>query len=103
MRAFRIDVEGVAEVDLADDFLEASDRDWDYFQLDAFHDVWVDDMGLYAADLELARVGPNGTVPLPAYVFGSDRGRTVGATLSIDEMMTQVSDRRRSTMSFSVS
>lgn len=95
MRAFRIDMIGVTEIDVPDDFLEQSDLCWDCFAVDAAHDVWVDDMGLNGPEPDLARIGSNGAVPLPAYVFGSAGERTVSASMSIEDVEALVSGRRR--------
>jgi hypothetical protein len=103
MKAFRIDMDGVAEVDVPEDFLRTSEQTWDCFELDAGHYVWVDDEGLFADKLELACVGSNGTAALPAYVLGASGGKTVGATMSLEDARAQVSNLRRSgPLTFSV-
>lgn len=93
MRAFKIDVDGVTEVDVAADFLDTSDQIWDKFDLDPHHDVWVDDEGLLADVVELARVGPNPNTPLPAYVLGWAGERVCGASLSLEEVQAMVTLR----------
>ncbi|WP_174290976.1 hypothetical protein [Sphingomonas bacterium] len=104
MQAFRIDLDGVTEVDLADDFLVASGVMWDYFELDAKHVVYVDDMGMFAERVDLASVGPNRATPLPAYVLGVDGEDTVGATMSFADVRALVPNvRPGAKLSFSVS
>lgn len=88
-------MDGVTEIEIPDDFIEKSGLCWDCFPLDSAHDVWVDDEGLFAPKPELARIGSNGVVPLPAYVLGSVGDRTVSASMSIEDVEARVSDRRR--------
>ena len=95
MRAIRIDVDGVTEIDLADDFIETSDIDGDCFRLNDNHDVWGDDEGLFADHPDLAHVGPNRDTPLPAYVLGAVGERTVDATMTVEHARTLVSNVRR--------
>jgi len=93
MKAFKIDVDGVTEIDVPDDFLDSTAQLWDKFDLDARHDVWVDDEGLLSDVVELARVGPNPNTPLPAYVLGSNGERVCGADLSLEHVQALVTIR----------
>lgn len=90
MRALRVDVDGIAEVEVPEDFLELSDFDWDCIGLDNGHDAWVRDDALFRPRVNVARIGARSRVPLPAYVLGVDGERTVGATMALDDLKAEV-------------
>lgn len=95
MKAFKVDMDGVTEVDMPDDFVIASDFDWDIVRLGKDHGAWVRDDALSQPALAVATVCDTPNVPLPAYVLGIVGGRRVNATMSLDELDAQVSQRRR--------
>lgn len=90
MKAFRIDRDGVAEVDIPEDFDRLTDFDWDCVQIGSGHEAWVRDDALFQAQVLLACLGDRANVPLPAYVLRAEGENTVAATMSLDELRGQV-------------
>lgn len=97
MKAFKVDMGGVEEIDMPEDFItaETADWDWDCVRLDNGHDAWVRDDALFQPSLSTATFGARPNVPLPAYVMGTDGERTVAATMTLDEVGALVSSRKR--------
>ena len=52
-------------------------------EVNADNDIWVDDEGLLAPGVSVARIGRAGRVPLPAYVVGLDGEACTDTTLSL--------------------
>ena len=91
MKAFWVDRHGVAAIDEPlDDMLARFDL-FDAFELDGRHEVYVEDEGLFAPGVVLARVGSRSRIPLPALVVGFEGERSVDATLTLDEVRGLVS------------
>lgn len=90
MRAFRIDVGGVTEIDadLAD--ILTKDHTWDCVGFDDVHDVWVHDEGLARAGIRFANIGGRRNLPLPAYLLGVDGERSVACTLDLEDVKARV-------------
>lgn len=95
MRAFRIDLDGVAEIDADEKDILVDEVSWDYASLDPDHDVWVHDEGLVRPGLAFARIGSAGRLPLPAYILGIEGETTVGASLALEDVrrMVRIIDR----------
>lgn len=89
MRAFKIDLDGVTELDAEEHEILDPDKVWDCASLDADHDVWVEDGSLFTA-FATATVGGRHGLPLPAYVVGARGEDTVDATLDIETLRTMV-------------
>lgn len=90
MRALRIDMHGVAEVDIPEDFVSMTDFDWDCVQIGSGHEAWVRDDALFQPQVLLAHLGERANVPLPAYVLRAEGERTVAATMSLDDLRGHV-------------
>lgn len=90
MRAFKIGVEGIEEVDLDLDELLTDDVTWDCISLDNGHDVWCNDFGLIKEHPLTAIVDDRHRVPLPAVILAVDDEGSVGATLTMKEVRTLV-------------
>lgn len=97
MKAFKVDMEGVEEIDMPEDFdiADAAGWDWDCVRLDGGHDAWVRDDALLQPQLSVATFGDCPNVPLPAYVMGVDGERTVTATMSLGQVEALVTGRKR--------
>lgn len=89
MRAIFVDGDGFEEIDVFEDFPKRSRYDWDCFRLNDDHVVWVLDDGLFRPNVVLATFGDRPNIPLPAYILGLEGERTVGATMSIDDLRSQ--------------
>lgn len=84
MRVIKIDTMGATEIDMDfDAFMDDSGISWDCRSIDADNDIWVDDEGLLAPGVSVARIGRAGRVPLPAYVVGLDGEACTDTTLSL--------------------
>lgn len=86
MKAFKIDVNGVTEVNADESQILVKEICWDCVGLNPQHDIWVDDEGLFKPKLALARIGHLSGVPLPAYVCGVEGERAVDATIGLDDL-----------------
>lgn len=97
MKAIKVDMDGVEEIEMPDDFVlsETVGWDWDCVRLDNGHDAWVRDDALFQPTLSVATFGDRPNVPLPAFIMGADGERTVGATMTVDEASALVSSRKR--------
>lgn len=97
MKAFKVDMDGVEEVDMPEGFVcsTAFDWDWDCVRLGDGHVAWVRDDALFQPDVSVATIGEGRDVPLPAYVLGVHGERTVAATMSLDSLSGRISRRRR--------
>lgn len=100
MRVIKIDTMGATEIDMDfDAFMDDSGISWDCRSIDDDNDVWVDDEGLLAPNVKVARVGAAGRVPLPAYVVGVDGEACCDTSLSlakVEKMTTWTLAERRS-------
>lgn len=84
MRVIKIDIMEATEIDMDfDAFMDDSGISWDCHSLDDDNDVWVDDEGLLASGVSVARIGRAGRVPLPAYVVGLDGEACTDTSLSL--------------------
>lgn len=90
MKAFRIDIDGVTEIEAEQAEILAAHITWDCVDLDARHDLWVDDEGLLKPGCVTAALLGRRRFPLPAFVLGVDGERSVGAVLEIDEVRAMV-------------
>ena len=90
MKAFKIDVDGVTEVDQDLSEILAADVSWDYAEFDSEHDTWVHDMGLSRTGLRFADIGARRDLPLPAYVLGVQGEHTVAAKHGIETVRSLV-------------
>lgn len=90
MKAFRIDVDGVTEVDEELAQILTKDVAWDCATFDDEHDTWVHDEGLSRKGLRFADIGARCNLPLPAYVLGVDGERSVAAKHDIETVRKRV-------------
>lgn len=95
MKAFRIDTNGVTEIEGEETDILTRDIHWDCVTLDDTHDVWVNDEGLLGYKPLLARIGTRDRLPLPAYILGADGEDCVDATLTLREVRALVRIDRR--------
>ena len=97
MKAFKVDMDGVTEFEMPDDFDDWAvfGWDWDCVGLENGHDAWVRDDALFQPSLSVATLGARPNVPLPAYVLGADGECTVAATMTLDEVRALVTSRAR--------
>lgn len=85
MKAFKIDVDGVTELNGERREILDPEMTWDYASISDTHDVVVEDGSLFTSTA-FATIGPLKHIPLPAFIFGLHKGETVDATLDIDEV-----------------
>ena len=89
MKAFKIDLDGVTELDAEEHEILDPNTCWDCARLDDSHDVWVDDEGLFTC-VATVTIGNRDPLPIPAYVLGIHGERVVGATLDIETVRAMI-------------
>lgn len=90
MRAFRIETDGITEVDADLEELLTDDVTWDCVSLDNGHDVWCDDFGFLKDHPLTAIVDDRHRVPLPAVILAADGESSADATLTMEDVRTLV-------------
>jgi hypothetical protein len=90
VKALKIDLSGVSEINAHEDEILAEDVCWSCVSLDSEHDLWIDDDGIFRPGVVFATIGRHAHIPLPAYVCGADGERTTDARLSLEDLRTIV-------------
>jgi len=97
VKAFKVDMDRVDEIDMPEDFVTAETAEWnrDCVRLDNGHGAWLRDEALFQRHLAVATFGDPPNVPLPAYVTGAAGEKTVAAMMSLEEVEALVTGRMR--------
>jgi len=90
VKAFRIDLSGVSEIDARQNEILTQDICWSCVSLDAEHDLWIDDEGMFRPGVVFGTIGQHTRIPLPAYVCGAEGERTTDAKFSLDDLRPMV-------------
>jgi len=90
MRVLRIDRDlTVTEIDQpSQDWM--GDKDWDTSQIDATHEIWVEDDALFEPGAVFVAIGNAKNIPLPAYVAGFSGERSVDATMTVELLRAMI-------------